>query len=114
MPEVLDVLVVMDAGQAPGALARLEGLGRVRQQLPPRLVVMAVAGDRLTDVLGVPGVQAVARCGEPVDVSSPSAAEQLFLAAWVESTRPKQRPGEGQPWDAPGFLPPDRPGDTTG
>jgi hypothetical protein len=38
-----------------------------------------------------------------------SPAEQLFVAGWQQrhQMRDKKRPGEGLPWDAPGFEPPD-------
>ena len=36
--------------------------------------------------------------------------ERLFAEGWLErqSRGPKERKGEGLPWDAPGFQPPDR------
>jgi hypothetical protein len=32
--------------------------------------------------------------------------EKLFVEAWRKRMENKDRPGEGLPWDAPGFTPP--------
>jgi len=35
---------------------------------------------------------------------------RLFVEAWMTPPRDdRERPGDGQPWDAPGFQPPDPP-----
>ena len=45
----------------------------------------------------------------PTDVAGLSEAEMLFVDVWrARLDEPaKQRPGDGVPWDAPGFEPPD-------
>jgi hypothetical protein len=44
-------------------------------------------------------------------INSLSTAERLFVAGWQQrhQMQNKKRPGEGRPWDAPGFEPPDAP-----
>ena len=89
----------------------LDRLGRpvtLVQHLPPRLAV--VEADDTTLLRGAPGVVAVGDPELPDDVRAGlSDTERLFADAWVLGRQPKVRPGEGLPWDAPGFQPPDRP-----
>lgn len=33
--------------------------------------------------------------------------ERLWIEAWSRRAEPKRRAGQGRPWDAPGFEPPD-------
>ena len=103
MPTLL--VVADDVGQL---LDRLTGTVTLVQQLPPRLAVMEA--EDAAGLRGAPGVIAVGDPDLPDDVRAGlSDAERLFADAWVLGRRPKVRPGEGLPWDAPGFEPPDRP-----
>jgi hypothetical protein len=73
----------------PGALERL----RVTHRASPRLVVADV-GDALP-----PGVS------ELGDDAGLDEQERLFADAWAQRAK-GPRPGEGRPWDEPGFEAP--------
>ena len=50
------------------------------------------------------------RVGDETVVDELDNAARLFLRAWLERPFEKsERPGEGLPWDAPGFEPPGPP-----
>lgn len=96
-----DVLVVMeDTDVARMALADLRIRGQVTQLLPPRLALVAAGAV----AAGTPGLSV--HTGERPDLDDPTDAEQLFVDAWWERRRGKDRPGDGLPWDAPGYRPP--------
>jgi hypothetical protein len=61
----------------------------------------------------VPGIGCFAAELPPDVEASLSPQEKLFVHAWRLRGTPdfvtKHRPGDGLPWDAPGFLPPDAP-----
>lgn len=74
--------------------------------------VFAVRGDaaQVARVRQVPGVSLVLVGHESENVlRNLSPTEELFAKAWLMARQPKQRKGEGLPWDAPGHLPPDPP-----
>jgi hypothetical protein len=116
-----EFLVVLDPVPAAAAtedpLPALRAAARVTQVLSRRLVLVQAGGAELVAaVRAVPGVALVQT--DPaaelsVDATGLDEKERLFVAAWRARSRPKQRPGEGLDWDAPGFLPPDRPGGGT-
>ncbi len=104
-----EYLVMIEPNRLDGVLPHLEAVARVTQVLRPRLIlVQAEQGvrARVTEVPGVFGVYDTALPELPVDLTP---AERLFISAWQERQRPKVRPGENLPWDAPGFVPPDKP-----
>ena len=105
-----EMLLVVDP-VAPDLPERLAPFVTVDQRLPPRLLVVRGEADRLDHASRLPGVVAaiVDRLPERVlDQLDPT--ERLFAQAWVAGRRPKVgRPGDGLPWDAPGFEPPDPP-----
>jgi hypothetical protein len=110
-PEVL-VLLRQGAGEAP--LAELRRRFTILSLKPPRLVVLAIGADRVAEVQAIHGVEAVFTAAVPgtvLDALAPG--ERLFAEAWSmrQQPTPKRRPGDGLPWDAPGFLPPDKPPD---
>src|SRR4051794_18155687 len=103
MPGLL--VVADDIGQV---LARLGRRATLVQHLPPRLAV--VETDDADGLRRAPGGVAVGDPDLPDDVRAGlSDTERLFADAWVLGSRPKVRPGDGLPWDAPGYQPPDRP-----
>ncbi|MBI5110819.1 MAG: hypothetical protein HZA68_02475 [Rhodovulum sp.] len=115
-----ECLVVLSAATAADVLAALRSRFRVTSALPPRLAVVDVddveAESALALLRATPGVETVL-----ADPAAPSpgggvppgltADELLFVDAWRQrpALRSKARPGEGLPWDAEGFEPPDRP-----
>ena len=97
-----------------GSGIRLPGLLandlRVVQSLPPRLAIVS-GDDRALSLLDdAAEVRAVVRAGDdggPFEDLGDE--ERIFVAAWTVRHKPKVRRGDGLPWDAPGFEPPDRP-----
>jgi hypothetical protein len=70
--------------------------GRVLQRAG-RVVVA-----ELPDGASVPG----ARAPTPEALAALDEGERLFAAGWAAGRAPKERPGDGLPWDAPGFEAP--------
>lgn len=89
------------------------GRYRVSQQVSPRVVIVELANDATKEELQMMSdVEAVFEPGErPSDdlVGTLTETEVLFVEAYTQQTKPKERPGEGLDWDAEGFLPPDPP-----
>lgn len=114
--EPVQLLVVLDEDEADAALERLRGAFRVTQVAHPRLaVVETTRGAGQASLRAIPGVVEVAGADVPAELmDSLRPEEELFVMAWsrrmTEGLR-KERPGEGLPWDAPGFTPPDDPRD---
>jgi hypothetical protein len=86
-------------------------------QAPPRVMVLRADTDQL-DEIGRQARLAMARSpeGEVRVVGDEDALSELdegaglFVAGWRARAIDKpDRPGEGLPWDQPGFEPPDRP-----
>lgn len=97
-----EVLVVVDdPARYAAAVAALRRVGVVTQLMPPRLAVVRIAPG--ADLPHVPGTTVY--IGRPdVDLSE---SEQIFVDAWLARDQPKDRIGDGLPWDAPGFEAPD-------
>lgn len=105
-----ELLVFLEPDLADQALAQLRAVVDVTQVLLPRLALVRADPEALPRVSGIRGVADVhddASFEHPPDLSS---AESLFVSAWQARQQPKIRPGQGLDWDAPGFLPPDPPG----
>ncbi len=110
-PELLVVL----ADESGDALERVSRTHRVTHVGSARLVVVEQSGAASDEALeSVPGVAAVASGELPSEVVERlEPDERLFVSAWLRRTTEdgrKERAGEGLPWDAPGFTPPDPPG----
>lgn len=105
------LLVLADAAGEDG-LDHLSAHFRVLSTLPPRLAVVEAGEPTLADLRGKPDVRFVAtdRVGEEI-LDDLTADERAFAMGWElrRTAPPKARLGEGLPWDAPGFLPPDPP-----
>ena len=86
---------------------------RVTQQVSPRVVIVELAGDSTKEELQtMKGVDAVLEQGAPIpdDVRRTlTGTEALFVDAYAQRARNKERPSEGLDWDAKGLLPPDPP-----
>lgn len=103
-------LVVLGPGPTGQTLAQLRKIVNVTQVLSPRLVLVRAEPAlraRIAEVAGVLGVYSDA----PPDLPDLTPAERVFISAWQTRATPKQRAGDGLSWDAPGFMPPDRPDD---
>jgi hypothetical protein len=111
-PPPAELLVRVDHDEAADALARLREKFRVMQVVPPRLAVVERLPDtREPELRDTPGVVAVAGPEVAEDFKQGlSPEEALFVAAWerrMQEPKSDDRPGDGLPWDAPGFSPPD-------
>jgi xanthine dehydrogenase molybdopterin-binding subunit B len=99
-----DVLLIASDEPSAQRLAARLGSGQVMGR-----AVLAVDTARLENMPGDVQVFTAADRPRPPDVAGLSEAETLFVDAWRSRLdRPaKVRPGDGLPWDAPGFEPPD-------
>ena len=101
------LVVVQDPAGYRAALDAWRRAATVVQELPPSLALARPHGE----VPDVPGTKWYT--GDvPQDVLlslEPSA--RIFIAAWLDRQRPKERPGDGLDWDARGYVQPDRPQD---
>jgi hypothetical protein len=107
-----EFLVILDPLTAAEAQERLRSSHRVTQVGSSRVVVVAVSPEETPPSPSTPGVVAVSSGAPPPGVVEElDEQEAMFVTAWASRmTGPeKQRRGEGLPWDAPGFEPPDRP-----
>jgi hypothetical protein len=105
--EHAELLVIGDPGVELGP--QWEELGRtvvITQTLPPRLALVRTSGGGLP---AVPGLSAVAPASDAELPPDLTAEERLFVEAWRQRRRPKERRGDGAAWDDPGFAPPDLP-----
>jgi hypothetical protein len=108
-PQPAEHLVLLDHGHAGQALAELRRVATVTQVHAPRLVlVRADAGvnERVAQVAGVLAVFCDGQGQLPSDLTN---GERWFAAGWAQRFGSKARMGDGEPWDAPEFLPPDEP-----
>lgn len=102
-------LVILEPHLADQALVRLKAVAIVTQVLRPRLLLIRTdikAEETAARIAGVLGVYGAAPSKLPLDLTP---EERLFISAWEARRQPKIRPGDGLPWDAPGFVPPDAP-----
>ena len=85
----------------------------MKQKVSPRVVIVEPAGDATKEELQtMTGVKAVLEPGERLGADlrgTLTDTEALFVDAFAQRARHKERPGEGLDWDAEGFLPPDPP-----
>jgi hypothetical protein len=104
-------LIIVNESHADDVLSQVGQFVKVTQRLPPRLAIVEGEDRQLEAVRTLPGVIAV--CEGPVPDSvlqQLHPAERLFADGWAAGRQPKTaRPGEGLPWDAEGFQPPDLP-----
>ena len=106
-----EALLIVEPALADQVLGGVTRAVTVTQRLPPRLAVVTGDEDDLAALQQVPGVVAVIEGSVPESARAElDPTERLFVDAWLKRQQPKVRPGEGLPWDAPGYLPPDPPG----
>jgi hypothetical protein len=104
-----EVLVLLEPRLADEALAQLRAVAVVTQVLPPRLALVRADPETMGRAAQIAGVRDVYDDTPPELPPDLTPAERLFVSAWEARRQPKTRPGEGLPWDAPGFQPPDSP-----
>src|ERR1700755_3584016 len=112
MPERRELMLILSAELSAGDLL---GRYRVTQKVSPRVLIVEPTGDVTKEELRtMKGVEAVSEQGEslPGDVRGTlTGTEALFVDAFAQQARHKERRGEGLDWDAEGFLRPDPPPD---
>jgi hypothetical protein len=104
-------LVVLAPEHADAVLAEISKRGRIVGRLPPRLAIVEIDDAQTEALRAATATEAlIAVPGDPMP-DTLTEAERLFAEAWStrHQSKPKQRPGEGLPWDAEGFQPPDKP-----
>jgi hypothetical protein len=99
------LVVVTDPDGYRTAVDGWRRIARVTQELPPWLA-LADIGDQAPDV---PGTRWYTGAVPPDVLLRMAPQARLFVAAWLDRRQPKDRPGDGRSWDAPGLVPPDRP-----
>ena len=108
-----ELLVILGGERAAEALNQLRNSYRVTQSASPRVVVIEAGPGEAGRLRAIPGVKVVTAGELPSEgMEGLDDGEALFVEAWVSRINElplKQRPGEGLPWDAPGFIPPDPP-----
>ncbi|HEU5473870.1 MAG TPA: hypothetical protein VFV67_24760 [Actinophytocola sp.] len=110
-----EVLLLLSGGIAAQEFSDRASEGfRIISVFPPSMVVAEV--DDLEELQRDPGVRFIVEDSVPEEVLDElTESEQLFLQGWLlKRTAPeKKRAGDRLPWDAPGFVPPDPPADST-
>jgi len=103
------MLILVFVDETVGAAA-LKDSATIVHTASPRLFVARVDLARRSDLASRPGVIAMTEGTLPDEVANRlNKAEALFATAFANRRTSKERPGEGLPWDAPGFEPPDSP-----
>lgn len=105
-----EVLVVLNRDASGRALDGLRGRYPVKSLLPPRIAILGGESD-VPALHRLPEIEAVLTTPADPLPSSLSPSESTFVKAWQarQQSTEKHRPGEGLPWDAEGYLPPDPP-----
>jgi hypothetical protein len=104
-PSPSEVLVELQPGAAVEDVVP-PGM-QVLQRLPPLLAIVAADAEGVRALEANPSVAAVFADDVPPEaLAGFDQATRAFAAGWNERRRPKERPGEGLSWDAPGFEAP--------
>lgn len=106
--EILVVDYAPDAGSFPyPVLATASPRVQVLRASPADLATIATRA-RFAAAGGSDGQAEIA--GDDAIIQELDDGARLFVEAWLTPPRdPSDRPGDGLPWDAPGFQPPDPP-----
>jgi hypothetical protein len=101
------LVVVQDPAEYRTAIDAWRRTATVVQELPPRIALAEPRGE----VAEVPGTKWYSG-PVPQDVLlSLEPPARIFIAAWLDRRRPRERPGDRLDWDARGYIQPDRPPD---
>ena len=108
-----EVLVVLSTTMGGKALEFIRKNFRVLQEVSPRVLILEKTAQAMmlqsrTEVIAVIEGDIDQEILDTLDAS-----ETLFSQAWAMrmQKQPEERPGEGLPWDATDFEPPDPPAD---
>ena len=106
MAEPEHELLIVSTGDANPAEAVLHAGGRVTQRLAER-IALALVPNGAQDKLASQPDMAVYVEDVPDEIwDTLEDDERVLVDAWRERRKTKQRTGEGQSWDAPGFQAP--------
>lgn len=99
-----EAVVIFSTAENTQTPSSLTTRARVVQVGSERVMVVAADAATLGQLRELPGVMRVVTPGDAVPESAKlNEQELLFVKGWQLSKQPKQRRGEGLPWDAPGF-----------
>ncbi len=107
-----EVLVLLSEADVEATLGRLRAAFTLTQIASPRLVLLLLRPDQIEQLRGLPGVEMVLEAEPPPEFyEGLRSDESIFARAWAVRARggAKPRSGEGLPWDAEGYEPPDDP-----
>jgi hypothetical protein len=105
-----ELLVVLADDDVDRVRSSIESNYRVLHSVSPRVLVIQKPASNLTSPTHLAGVLLATDDDVPEEMlSTLNPTEKQWVQAWLLRKRPKQRVGDGLSWDAPGFLPPDRP-----
>ena len=107
-----EVLILFKEPPSRQAVADLKARYAVKALAPPRIVVLHLQESQLQDLQRMPGLEVVLKGPSSPSPASLTEQERLFITGWQQQQQGeggKHRKGEGLPWDAEGYLPPDRP-----
>jgi hypothetical protein len=109
MPELVEVIVVFAEAPNQRVVTEFKTHYRVKALVPPRLIVLEIEQSQVADLERLTGVEAVLTGPSTPLPASLMESERLFISGWQQQRGDKRRKGEGLPWDAEGYLPPDKP-----
>ena len=108
----MDYLVLLDNEDSSAVLG---GRATIVHAASPRLFVVRLESASREELAELPGVAALAERSLPPELTAQlDPQEKLFAAAFAAREDGKKRVGDGLPWDAAGFEPPDPPAGTGG
>ncbi len=109
-----ELLIIVAREHAPKLIEQIRNNHPVTQVGSPRVLVVEAGESAAGALRAMSGLRVVVPGERPPEaLEDLDEAERLFVEAWITrmtELRSKKRVGEGLSWDAPGFVPPDRPG----
>lgn len=101
----MDYLILLDNEHSSAVLS---GHATIVHAASPRLFVVRLESATYEEIAALPGVAALSEQSLPPGLAAQlDPQEKLFAAAFAARAIPKERVGDGLPWDAAGFEPPD-------
>lgn len=107
-----EVLLLFKEPPSQRVIADLKARYAVKALAPPRIAVLHLQENQLQELQRMPELEAVLKGPLSPPPASLTEQERLFISGWQQQQQGeggKRRKGEGLPWDAEGYLPPDRP-----
>ena len=99
------LVVVQDPARFRTAIEAWRRSATIVQELPPWVALAEPRGE----VPDVPGTRWYTGAVPPDVLLALGPPARLFIAGWLDRRAPKNRPGDGLPWDARGYVQPDKP-----